>query len=124
MNVFLFFVFILLMPVITFLITSKKDNKPLKATELDTLYSYKYLLLRILQVEGELQTVLASTDYSLKNETCFRPLDIVILKKDIDNNLDRLTNMVLQQSISVSDFYSQIDHLHKRINILSFPLAA
>ncbi|MDB5015313.1 MAG: hypothetical protein JWQ84_145 [Mucilaginibacter sp.] len=126
MNLIFFLLINMTIPLLTFLISNKRDKhlseRILQVTELDYLYEYKYFLSNIEQVKNELQNALAAMDFN--NKTCFTLFDITILKKEIRDSIDELTASALQQSISINEFHSQVNNLYKRINILSYPLAA
>ncbi|MDF2430742.1 MAG: hypothetical protein JWP44_373 [Mucilaginibacter sp.] len=126
MNTILFCLVIISMPLLTFLLANTREKqfskKTVQGTELDYLYEYKSFLLNIGQVKNELQDALEAMNFD--KQTCFTLFDLTILKKEIRNSIEELSASALQKSISINEFHSRANDLHKRINILSHPLAA
>jgi len=129
MDVLPFLTIIIVMPAITFFLVTKKEKQFLegisRGDELSSLHEYQRFLLKARQIKNQLQAKLSAINYNtLQSETFFSPFEIAILKKEIGANIEELDEMILKQSIPVEDFYFKTDQLHKRIDLLSLPLAA
>ena len=129
MSVILFLSIIIVMPVITFLFACIKEKQlsynSSQIKELDILYAYKYILTNAEQIRSELQTKLASINYNhLQYEPFFSHFEINILKKEIDNSIEELEELILEESITVDGFHFKIDQLRKRTDIIQLPLTA
>jgi hypothetical protein len=126
MSVILFLSIIIVMPVITFLFACMKEKQlshnSSQIKELDILYAYKYILINTEQIRSEIQTKLASINYNhLQYEPFFSHFEINILKKEIDNSIEELEELILDESITVDGFHFKIDQLRKRTDIIQLP---
>lgn len=117
------------MCVVTFFLVNKMEERfsesIIRSKELNSLYEYQHFLSVVQQIRDQLQTKLAAINYdNIPCETFFSPFEIAILKKQISANVEELEEMFLKQSITIEDFHFKTDQLHKRIDLLSLPLAA
>jgi hypothetical protein len=129
MSVILLVSIIMVMSIITFFSTNKKERPPshgvFEGKELANLYEYRCFLSMTRQTIMLLQTKLAAVDYnSLQYETFFSPFEIDILREEITKQIDDLEVLVLVQSISADDFHLKTKELQKRINLLTLPLSS
>ncbi|WP_295720672.1 hypothetical protein [Mucilaginibacter sp.] len=109
-----------------FLIGKRKKNYPIKAesTELDYLYSYRHALLKIRQIESELEDIFVSMDYYNTNTgRLFSPIEIVSIKHEIEQNLKQFIADYEQGEVPLFDFHVQLDSLLKQLDVLAFKLS-
>ncbi len=129
MSIILFLSIVIVMPVITFLFACMKEKQlsynSSQIKELDILYAYKYILINAELIRSEIQTKLASINYNhLQYEPFFSHFEINILKKEIDNSIEELEELILEESITVDGFHFKIDQLRKRTDIIKLPSTA
>jgi hypothetical protein len=115
---------------ITAILPSRKKNSEINVTvvslkELDPLYSYRNALLKILQIESELEATVISMDYYSTNRyTLFSPIETVYIKQDIEQKLKHLISDYEQGTCSLFDFNFQLESILRQTDILAFRLAA
>jgi hypothetical protein len=115
---------------ITSILPSRKKNSEINVTvvsikELDPLYSYRNALLKILQIESELEATVISMDYYSTNRyTLFSPIETVYIKQDIEQKLKHLISDYEQGTCSLFDFNFQLESILRQTDILAFRLAA
>ncbi|MDB5060861.1 MAG: hypothetical protein JWP67_704, partial [Mucilaginibacter sp.] len=99
---------------ITSILPIRKKNIEINITvvslkELDPLYSYRNALLKILQIESELEATVISMDYYSTNRyTLFSPIETVYIKQDIEQKLKHLISDYEQGTCSLFDFNFQL----------------
>jgi hypothetical protein len=131
MSTLLFLAIIIVIVSASYLSVSKKEELKKRSSrrvildnELNNLYEYKYFLKGIKQAKMELHIKLTTiTYYHLQNKIFFSPFEITVLKDDINAHIKELEERILQQSITATDFHREIQHLNRRIDVLSYPLA-
>jgi hypothetical protein len=115
---------------ITSILPSRKKNSEINVTvvslkELDPLCSYRNALLKILQIESELEATVISMDYYSTNRyTLFSPIETVYIKQDIEQKLKHLISDYEQGTCSLFDFNFQLESILRQTDILAFRLAA
>ncbi|TWJ00007.1 hypothetical protein JN11_02422 [Mucilaginibacter frigoritolerans] len=132
MSILLFFAIVMVITSASFLVVTGKEKRQKRAigklrtsNELKNLYEYKYFLKGVKQAKMELHIKLTTISYyKLQNKIFFSPFEINVLKEEISANIHELEEMILDQSISPTDFNRQIQHINKRIDVLSYPLAS
>jgi hypothetical protein len=109
-----------------FLIGKRKKSSTIKAesSELDYLYSYRHALLKIRQIESELEDISGSMDYYNTNTgRVFSPIEIVSIKHQIEQNLKQFIVNYEQGEVALFDFHAQLDSLLKQLDVLAFKLS-
>jgi hypothetical protein len=132
MSILLFFAIVMVITSVSFLVVTGKERREKRAigklrtsNELKNLYEYKYFLKGVKQAKMELHIKLTTISYyKLQSKIFFSPFEINVLKDDISTNIQELEQMILQQAILPADFNRQIQHINKRIDVLSYPLAS
>jgi hypothetical protein len=115
---------------ITSILLNLKENSKTKVTvvnlnEFDPIYSYRNALLKILQIESELEATVISMDYYSTNRyTPFSPIETVYIKQEIEQKLKHLISDYEQGICSLFDFNSQLESILRQIDILAYKLAA
>ncbi|TSD62292.1 hypothetical protein FFF34_019425 [Inquilinus sp. KBS0705] len=94
-------------------------------TELDYLYSYRNALIKVLQIESELDSVRFSLDYYTNGrDTFFSPIETLHIKQQIKQNIKELTNSYEQGALSLIEFHYSLDHMLRQLDALIFRPAA
>jgi len=109
--------------ILSFLIGIRKKNHTTKteSTELDYLYSYRHALLKIRQIESELEDISISMDYySTNTGPLFSPIEIVSIKHEIEQNLKQFIADYEQGEVALFDFHAQLDSLLRQLDVLAF----
>jgi hypothetical protein len=93
--------------------------------EFDPIYSYRNALLKILQIESELEATVISMDYYSTNRyTPFSPIETVYIKQEIEQKLKQLISDYEQGTCSLFDFNFQLESILKQIDILAYRMVA
>jgi ADP-glucose pyrophosphorylase len=113
----------------TILLNLKKNSKTnvtvINLNEFDPIYSYRNALLKILQIESELEATVISMDYYSTNRyTLFSPMETVYIKQELEQKLKQLISDYEQGTCSLFDFNSQLESILRQIDILTYKLAA
>jgi hypothetical protein len=113
---------------ITSNLLSRKKNSGINVTvvkELDPIYSYRNALLKVLQIESELEATVISMDYYSTNRyTLFSPIETVYIKQEIEQKLKHLISDYEQGTCSLIDFNFQLESILRQTDVLAFRLAA
>jgi len=129
MSTVTYLIILAIMPIATFLLSHEKETQSsdrlLQAEEIDDLNKFRLFLYGVQGSIRELRAKLETVNYNnLQYETLFSPFEINTLKSEISHTIEELDTMVLEEAISPEDFYSQVDSIRKRIDVLTTPLAA
>jgi hypothetical protein len=96
----------------------------IEITELDYLYSYRNALLKVLQIESELEGAAYSTDYyTSQRNTLFSPIETRYIKQDVKQKTEQLKWHYEQGKCSLPEFHIQLDGMLRQLDILIFKSA-
>jgi hypothetical protein len=113
---------------ISILLNLKENSKKVTVVnlnEFDPIYSYRNALLKILQIESELEATVISMDYYSSNRyTLFSPIETVYIKQDIEQKLKLLISDYEEGTCSLFDFNFQLESILRQIDILAYRMAA
>lgn len=95
-----------------------------RSTETGFLYSYRGALIKVLQIESELETIGTDAYYSANSGTIFNRMETECVKQQSKERLDIAIANYEQGNNSLSDFHAELETILKQMDVLRFKLRA